>query len=337
MTGGGKKQRESGARSLHAAVAGAFLLLAAPAGAQERWEFRELHMGMEVRLVMYASGESAARAAARAAFDRVAQLDAMMSDYRAESELRRLEVSGGGMRVSPELFHVLSVAVGIAREADGAFDPTAGALVRLWREARRTRRVPDARTLDSARALTGWRGLVFDSAGSGVTLARSGMRLDLGGVAKGYIIGEALHALRARGAPRAMVEAGGDIVVGDAPPGQVGWRIVTPYADSAVTAAAGSLTNASVSTSGPSAQFVEIDGVRHSHVVDPRSGRPLTSAVHVTVIARDGALADALATALTVLAPAERERLMATYRPFVVTWSATEARPKGTRPSHLEH
>ena len=284
-------------------------------------------MGMEVRVVMYASSEGSARDAARAAFDRVAGLDAMMSDYRPESELRRLEVAGRRATVSPELFHVLSVAVGIARATDGAFDPTAGALVRLWRDARRTRRVPDARSIDSARALVGWRALALDSAGPHATLTRPGTRLDLGGVAKGYIIAEALRTLRARGVTRAMVEAGGDIAVGDAPPGERGWRIVTPLADSAVAAVAGSLVNASIATSGSRAQFVEIGGVRYSHVVDPRSGMPLTSAVHATVISRDGALADALATALTVMSPPERERLMTTYRPYVVAWSATEVPP----------
>lgn len=281
-------------------------------------------MGMEVRVVMYASSASGARDAARAAFDRVAELDAMMSDYRPGSELRRLEDAARGMRVSPELFDVLSIAAGIARETDGAFDPTAGALVRLWRDARRSRRVPADRSIDSARALVGWRDLVLDSAGSHAALARPGLRLDLGGVAKGFIIGEAFRTLRGRGVTRAMVEAGGDIVVGDAPPGTQGWRIATPFADSVLAAIAGSLVNASISTSGPRAQSVEIGGVRYSHVVDPRSGMPVTAGVHATVIARQGALADALATALTIVAPRERQRLMAAFRPFVIAWSATE-------------
>jgi thiamine biosynthesis lipoprotein len=129
------------------------------------------------------------------------------------------------------------------------------------------------------------------------------MRLDLGGIAKGYILQEALHVLRSTGVTRALVESGGDIVVGDAPPGRAGWRIDVPGADAAFAARAATLSNAALSTSGPTAQFVQIDGVRYSHVVDPRTGVGLTNGITAHVIASDGATADALSTALTVLGP----------------------------------
>jgi thiamine biosynthesis lipoprotein len=260
-------------------------------------------MGVPVRLVLHAPTRDAAEAAARDAFGRIAELDRMMSDYRPDSELKALERSRGPVRVSPELLAVLSRAVEIARATDGAFDPTVGPLVALWREARTARRLPDPAALASTRQRVGWRHLEIDRESSTVRLAIADMRLDLGGIAKGYILQDALQVLRSRGVTSALVEAGGDIVVGDGPPDRAGWRIDVPGADSAFATRAAHLTNAALSTSGPAAQFVGINGVRYSHVVDPRTGLGLTNGLTAHVIAPDGATADALSTALTVLGP----------------------------------
>jgi len=264
-------------------------------------EFTQIHMGLPVRLVLHAPDRNAAEAAARDAFRRIADLDRLMSDYRPDSELRAIERSRAPVRVSAEMIAVLRRAVEIARATGGAFDPTVGPLVALWREARAAHRLPDPAAIESARRRVGWRHLDVDLSASTVRLARPDMRLDLGGIAKGYILQEALHVLRSRGVTRALVESGGDIVVGDAPPGRTGWRIDVPGADAAFAARAATLSNAALSTSGPTAQFVEIDGVRYSHVVDPRTGVGLTNGITAHVIAADGATADALATALTVL------------------------------------
>jgi thiamine biosynthesis lipoprotein len=283
--------------------------------AQERHEFRELHMGMEVRVVVYAANANHARVAARAAFDRIAELEDIMSDYRPESEVSRLERRPAEwVAVTDELFHVVARAMEIAEATDGAFDVTVGPLVGLWREARRSARLPAKAALDSARALVGWRRVALDSSGRRVRLAAPGMRLDLGGIAKGYIVQQALAALRAQGVANALVEAGGDIAVGDAPPGKRGWHVGVPTADSVVGRRAAAIANAVIATSGPSAQFVRMNGKRYSHVVDPRTGIALTNAFHATVIATDGAIADALATALTVLGGDAKARLMLRYQ-----------------------
>ena len=131
-------------------------------------------------------------------------------------------------------------------------------------------------------------------------------RLDLGGVAKGYILQEGIATLRGAGAPAALLEAGGDIVLGEAPPGRAGWRIAVGGEEKTsgvrrLFSASELISNAAVATSGPSAQFVEIAGVRYSHVIDPRTGDALTTATTAHVIAPDGATADALATAATVV------------------------------------
>jgi len=261
-------------------------------------------MGLPVRIRLYGPTDQAAKIAATAAFARVAVLDQMMSDYRPDSELRRLGTVGGTwLVVSPELFAVLARASEIARATGGAFDPTVGPLVALWRDARQSRRMPDASALNAAKSLVGWRHIHLDPSRQAIRLARPGMRLDLGGIAKGYIIQQALRTMASLGVTRALVEAGGDIVVGDAPPGRDGWRIDVEGTDAAFSARAARLTNAALATSGPTAQFVEIGGVQYSHVVDPRTGLGLTNHVTARVIAADAATADALATALTVVAP----------------------------------
>ncbi len=268
-----------------------------------------MHMGMPVRIVVYAQREDADRGA-RAAFATIAALEDIMSDYRPASEVRRLGARAGRWTgVSDPLFAVLARARAIAETTEGAFDPTVGPLVALWREARRTRYLPTPARLDAARQRVGWRLIELDSARQRIRLARAGMRLDLGGIAKGFILQAALGTLRSRGLSRAMLEAGGDIVVGDAPPNRDGWRIDVPDADTALARRAAALVNAAIATSGAASQFVEIAGVRYSHVVDPRTGVGLTNRTSATVIAPDGATADALATALTVLGPSHRTAL----------------------------
>jgi len=259
-------------------------------------------MGMDVRLVLHAATQPRANAAADAAFRRIAELDALLSDYQPDSEVRRLEGRPGEwIPVSTDLFRVLTVALDVARATDGAFDPTAGPVIRLWRDARRTGVAPTPAEIAAALENVGWNRLELDSARQSIRYDASGFQLDLGGVAKGYILQQALATLRNQGVASAMVEAGGDIVVGDSPPGRPGWRIATPLAPPGIAERAASLSNAALATSGPTAQSFVIDGERRSHIVDPGSGQALTSRWVGTVIHPDAAVADALATALSVL------------------------------------
>jgi thiamine biosynthesis lipoprotein len=280
----------------------------------DRFEYSQVHMGVPVAIRLYAD-EASARSAATAAFARIAALDQMMSDYRPDSELRRLEGNVGRVSVvSAELFEVLQHALRIARASDGAFDPTVGPLVALWREARATRRLPERAAIASAKSRVGWRKLELDRSRRAVRLTGRGMRLDLGGIAKGYIIQQALQTLAAHGVTRALIEAGGDIVAGDPPPDREGWRIDTgSAADDTFREQVARLQRRSLATSGPTAQFVEIDGVRYSHVVDPRTGLGLTNNVVAHVIADDGATADALSTALTVVGPEGAQALLVRF------------------------
>jgi len=267
-------------------------------------------MGLPVRLQLYAIGERPAGDAASAAFARIAELDRMMSDYRPDSELRQIPSNGKWTAVSHELFDVLQRALVVARETGGAFDPTIAPLVSLWREARTSGRLPPRPALDAARARVGWRHLEIDESRKAVRLARRGMRLDLGGIAKGYILQEARRVLRARGVTAVLIEAGGDIVAGDAPPDRDGWTIDVGTAAGAFATRAARLTNAALATSGPTAQHVVVDGVRYSHVIDPRTGLGVTNDLVARVIADDAATADALSTALTVIGSIDHALLL---------------------------
>jgi thiamine biosynthesis lipoprotein len=291
------------------------------------FEYQQVHMGLPVRILLHAPDEPRADRAARAAFERIAALDRVMSDYLPESELRRLE--GGSTEwtpVSPDMLEVLTTAVAVARATDGAFDPTVGPVVALWREARKSGKLPPASALDAARAAIGWRHLEIDRERGAVRLTKPGMRLDLGGIAKGYILQQALRTLRMNGVGRALIEAGGDIVAGSGPPGLAGWRVEVADADAVFRKRASELTNAALATSGAGEQFVEIDGVRYSHIVDPRTGLGVTNQVSARVIARDAATADALATALTILGPEGAEKILAKYPDVLISLSVPPAK-----------
>lgn len=304
-------------------TAAAVGLAAAPLGAAQLprpFEFRQVHMGLPVRILLYAPTERRAERAAEAAFARIAELDAVMSDYRDDSELRRLEqASGEWTPVSPDLLEVLAKAVSIARATGGTFDPTVGPLVALWRDARETARMPSGPDIEAAREAVSWKHLEVNRRRGVVRLAKKGMRLDLGGIAKGYILQQALMTLRSEGLPRALIESGGDIVVGSGPPGLAGWRVDVPDASEGVRDRASELTNAAIATSGAEMQFVEINGVRYSHVVDPRTGLGVTHDITARVIADDAATADALATALSVAGPDGVQAVLDAYPDVVIS------------------
>lgn len=266
-------------------------------------------MGVDARLVVYAPDKTAAETACIAAFARIAALDAMMSDYRRESELMRLCDHAGGppVKVSAEISLVLRRAQEISRLSGGAFDVTVGPLVKLWREARKKRKLPATGAIAAARKLVGWRNMVLDQPPGTVRLARKGMRLDLGAIAKGYAVDEVLRTLRARGIRSALVDMG-DIGLGEPPPGKQGWRIRIPDAGGDFV-----LSHCVVSTSGDLMQHLDIGGMRYSHVVNPHTGYALTNGVEATVIAPSGLLSDPLSTCMTLLGARARARLLKHY------------------------
>ena len=279
-----------------------------------RFEFSRIEMAVPIKIVLYAPDETTAENGAKAAFDRIHVLNGILSDYDPQSELRRLcETAGRGkaVPVSRDLCSVLHRAEAVSRQSGGAFDVTVGPLVRLWRRAIRRRIFPSDERLDEARPLVDYRLVRLDEENRSVELLKPGMRLDLGGIAKGYAVDEALAALAKAGITRALVDAGGDIRLGDPPPDKSGWRIgVAPLQADGPPGTLLSLSRAAIATSGDTWQYVEIDGTRYSHIVDPRSGMALTDHSSVTVIAPDGITADALASAVSVLGPEQGLKLI---------------------------
>ena len=296
---------------------------------RRRFEFSQVHMGTKVRIVLYAADPQAASAASDAAFARIAALDDIMSDYKLTSELTHLSERAGGppSKVSDDLYRVLAAGEDLSRRSDGAFDVTVGPVVQLWRRARRRLEMPDPERLASAVALVGYDKLTLDPGARTAQLTQPGMRLDLGGIAKGYAADEALGVLKRRGISSALVAAAGDIALGSAPPGRAGWRIEiaslepeprsgdssAPPSDRAHRASPTQspkiqnryviLHDAGISTSGDAEQHIELGGVRYAHIVDPRTGQALTGRFAVTVLAAKDFTADGLATAVSVLGP----------------------------------
>jgi len=263
-------------------------------------------------MTLYATNRDSASAAATAAFARVNALDDILSDYQADSELSRLREApvGQPVSVSSDLFVVLQRSEEISKLSGGAFDCTIGPYVRLWRFSRKRKTLPEPAELRAASQCVGYRFLRLDPRQRTVTLLRPGMRLDVGGIAKGYAADEALKVLRNMGIDRALVAASGDIAIGNAPPGQAGWKVGITDIDSKTNMLTRNLilSNAGISTSGDSEQAVEIGGVRYSHIVDPRTGLGLTHRVQATVIAPNATTTDAAATAVCILG---RERGLA--------------------------
>ncbi len=275
------------------------LLFASACAPLERFEFTRVCMGVQTRVTLYAPDHDRAFAAAAGAFDRIAELDAALSDYRPTSDLSRASAAAGGppLAVSPDLIAVMRDALAIAAASDGAFDPTVGPASHLWRRARDTHIAPTPDQLAAARALIDWRAVELDLAKNTIRLACPGMLLDLGGIAKGFAAEAAVLRLRELGCSRALVSLAGDIFAGDTPPGQPGW-IVSIADGSTIT-----ITNASVSSSGDTNQSIILNGVPTAHIIEPHTATGSVTHRTVTIIAPRGSHADALATAAFLVGP----------------------------------
>lgn len=296
-------------RGLAAAAAAALAVgcagpAAVPATAVRLSDTRPL-MGVAWTITLYAPDRASGEAAIAAGFAEAQRLERVLSDYDPESELSRLSAAAPTatpIAVGHDLWPVLERAEQIRAATAGAFDITVGPLTTLWRQARRSGRMPRADKLAAARAEVGGDSLVLDPAARTVSLRRPGMRLDLGGIGMGYAADRVLAVLEGHGIEAALVDASGDVVVSGPPPGRPGWTIeVAGFAGDGPTNDSIVLCHAAVTTSGDARQGVEIEGRRYSHIVDPRTGLGVAGPAAVTVIAPDGMTADAVATAASVI------------------------------------
>jgi thiamine biosynthesis lipoprotein len=287
------------------------LILAGSASdlAAARFQYARPKMGSMLRIVVYAADRDTADRAVGVAYARVDQLNAILSDYDPQSELSQLSARSrhaaptAAVHVSDDLLAVLSRAEDLSKMTDGAFDVTVGPYVRLWRRARQQRILPSAKRLAATCQSVGFQNVRIDRQQHTVTLLAPRMRLDLGGIAKGYVVDQALRALAAEGVTRALVDAGGDVAVGAAPDDRPGWHVgLVPYAEKDPGKRQTiRLVHQAAATSGDTYRYVELDGIRYSHIIDPRTGIGLTRPLIVTVCAADCARADSLASAVSVL------------------------------------
>ncbi|MCA9170204.1 MAG: FAD:protein FMN transferase, partial [Planctomycetales bacterium] len=275
----------------------------------QRFEQSQRHMGTQFNITLYAGDAETAERAFKLAFARIAELDAALSNYQSESELNRLCRSAPHatpVSASDDLWRVLQRSQEISRQTQGAFDVSIGPLTKLWRQSRRQQQWPTEERWNAAASKVDFRAIKLTDETHGVQLMREQMQLDLGGIAKGDALDEALRAIEACDIHRVLIDGGGDVLAADPPPNAAGWRIAVAGLERDGNAAEWlTLTRQAAATSGDLWQYVEFDGRRYSHLIDARSGRPIEGQRSVTVLASTGWEADAWASVISIVgAPA---------------------------------
>ncbi|WP_338874520.1 FAD:protein FMN transferase [Spirosoma sp. SC4-14] len=307
-----------------AALVGLPLFVAAQSSPPIRFAFHRGLMGTQFNVIFYASDSATAIQANAAVSARMDSLNQIMSDYLDGSEINQLSATSGSgqwVPVSAELFDVLQKAQTIARLSHGRFDPTVGPLSLLWRRAVRRKEFPTRKQLRQARRVVGYRLMKLDSSRRACRLKKANMRLDVGGIGQGFAIDEALTVLHRFGIRSALIDIGGDILVGDAPPAEsqhnqtrstvAGWRIdIGSGRVGDIDTATVVLTHSAITTSGDTYRFLEHNGRRYSHIMNPRSGLGLNRFVRTTVLAPDGYHADALTKVFSVAGIRKSRRLV---------------------------
>jgi len=300
-------------------LAAAALVLLALAGtaapvpaAPERVFVRSRYlMGTPVEIKARGTDEAATQAAINAAFDEIGRLERLMSHWRDDSQVARINAQAGKapVEVAPEVFEVIRRALGASRVTGGAFDITIASVGALWRIDGENARVPSEEEIRKALANVGWRHVRLDERARTVYLDAPGVRIGLGGIAKGFAVDRAMAVLRSRGVRSAILTAGGDTALlgrdGDHP-----WRIGIrhPRAEDR-TIAWLDAADTTVHTSGDYERFLMVKGKRYGHILDPATGWPASRSRSVTVVAKDGTLGDALATGIFVMGPEQGRRL----------------------------
>lgn len=281
------------------------LVTSRSAATERPFSYTELLMDTEVNLQIFCRGSGEARRAKEALFDEMKRLERLLSYSDPKSDLARINRAAGErpVEVSPGTVEVIQKALDYSSISEGAFDPTVAPLLELWGFREGDYRVPDPDELEEAGVLVDYR--LVEAGTAEVYLPRPGMALDLGGIAKGYIVDRGLALLSQSGVRHALINAGGDIGIlgpkADGSPWRVG--IKHPCTDGELIAVIPWMKRGAVVTSGDYERFFVEDGVRYHHILDPRTGYPASSLVSVTVVAPTAMEADALSTALFVMGP----------------------------------
>lgn len=285
------------------------LLVALPALTSHDWVERSSYlMGTTLRISVAAVDRTDATSAIEHAFRRVAWWEDRLSTWRPDSDLSRLNTAPPGMAVS--LPGSVTAALLEARrwslQTEYAFDPAVGALIDAWQlRGSREAVVPTSSAIDSAVAASGWRHFRVDSAANMVTRLHPDAWIDAGAFGKGLALRAASTALAERGIANALLDFGGQILVLGSPPSAESWIISVAHPERRNDLVLTIMLQAgqSAATTSISERGVEVEGHRLGHVLDPRTGRPVSGWGSVTVVAGDPLVADVLSTALFVMGP----------------------------------
>lgn len=270
-------------------------------GTLNRYAYASVHMGSRCRIVLYAESEPRAAMAAREAFESISEVDDTLSDYRSDSESMRATTlqPNHWITVSPLLAQVLEQSIELYAMSEGAFDPTVGAYTHLWRSSTRKNRIPTRQELDDTKEAVGLSKIELDTPNRQVRFSRSNMILDFGAIGKGFAADRALRTLNTHGIDSALVDVGGDLVLGAPPPENPNGWLVLIQADDAQDWTT-RLHSVAIATSGDHERYFLHNGKRYSHIIDPLTGFGVLNQPSVTVIAKDGATADAAASIVSV-------------------------------------
>lgn len=287
------------------AVIAAGLMLTMPAHAAENgWHHRDVAiMGTAIRVEVWQENDRLAKQAIDAVLDEMHHVDELMSPFRPESELSRVnrEAADGPVHVSPELAQLIQRALRVSELTDGAFDITFASVGYMYDY--RAHKHPSEQAIEQALPAISYRHVKVDLAASTVAFSVKGVRIDLGGIAKGYAVEQSAAILRRMGIRHGFISAGGDTrVIGDrrGRPWLIGIR--HPRNEHAVVTRL-PLQDEAVSTSGDYERYFDEDGIRYHHIIDPTTGDSARSVLSVTIIGPDATMTDALSTSLFVLGP----------------------------------
>jgi thiamine biosynthesis lipoprotein len=263
-----------------------------------RYEDSRVSMGCVYTIVSYGRDLARLREASAEALDEVDRIDRLMSHYKKDSELSRVnrEAARNPVKVDSELFDFIAECLRYSRESEGAFDITVGPLMKAWGFFRGEGRMPNETELARARNSVGYQHVILNKKDGTIFFDRAGVELDLGGIAKGYAIDRAAAVLKRRGVKSALLSSGGSTIYAlGAPPGKAAWGIeVQDPVERDKIATKVQLKDRALSVSGSYEKFFEIDGARYSHIIDPKTGWPVQGVLSVAVITGDGLSGDAL-------------------------------------------
>ena len=261
-------------------------------------------MGSKFEISAVHADPEKGRAAIDAAWAEIERIEQLISEWRESSKVSEINRQAGvaPVEVPKELANLVRRSLKVSALTDGAFDITFHTVGRLWNFKSRSAPIPDKETIRAALVDTGYRHVLVDEAKSTVFLDRKGTRIGFGAIGKGYAANRAVFVLKEHGVTGGVVNAGGDLVIFGTQENGRPWRIgIANPLDHDKTFAWLDTTEQAVVTSGNYENYIEVDGRRLSHILDPRTGWPVEELRSVTIVCPDGELADALATGVSVL------------------------------------